>query len=127
MLTSSSHRRPPSKPRPLSRILDQLASNLGIEKKLLETQAMLLWDEVAGTSLSRVSSPMSVRRGKLFVAVKTASWRNQLTFMKGKILHQINQQVGRNVLKDIVFLSDGGRSSLRSSSPENRGPGRYER
>lgn len=102
---SSGHRI--TEPKPIGKILNDLVGDLGIDKKLAETRACLLWDNVVGEKLSSVTSVSSTRRGKLFVRVKTASWRNELLFLKERIIRRLNEKVGQNVVKDIVFLNEG--------------------
>ncbi len=101
---SAARRRFSSTPRPVGSIFDRLFHELGLDTKLAETKARLFWPDIVGRSLSDVSSALRVRRGKLFVAVKTASWRNEFVFLKADIIDRINQRVGRAVIKDILFI-----------------------
>ena len=47
---------------------------------------------------------VSIKRGKLFVRVKTPTWRNELVFLKSEIISKLNRRVGKKVVKDIVFV-----------------------
>ena len=42
--------------------------------------------------------------GVLFIRVKSAVWRSELIFMKYKILHKMEKELGRNVVNDIRFF-----------------------
>ena len=97
-------RRFSSSPRPVGSIFDQVFSALGLDTKLAETKARLLWPDVVGQPLSDVSSAFRVQRGKLFVAVNNPSWRNELVFLKAEIIRKINERLGRSVIKDILFV-----------------------
>ncbi|MCK4591335.1 MAG: DUF721 domain-containing protein [Candidatus Latescibacteria bacterium] len=85
-------------------MLTGLISELGIEKKLAETTVCQIWDEAVGNNLSQVTSVVSIKRGKLFVRVKTPTWRNELVFLKSEIISKLNRRVGKKVVKDIIFV-----------------------
>ena len=97
-------RRFSSNPKPVGTIFDQVFSALGLDTKLAETRARLLWPDVVGRPLSDVSSAFRVERGKLFVAVSNPSWRNELVFLKAEIIRKINRRLGRSAIKDILFV-----------------------
>ena len=46
-----------------------------------------------------------VRNWILFVRPDSVSWHNEIAFLKGKILKEVNQSVRANVIKDIVFTN----------------------
>lgn len=63
------------------------------------------WAKVVGDRIASQSTPLRVRDSILFVKVQNASWRNELVFLKGNIIQELNQSVKANVLKDIVFTN----------------------
>lgn len=63
------------------------------------------WHKVVGDRIASYANPLRVRDSILFVRVENASWRNELVFMKGKIIKELNQSVKANVIKDIVFTN----------------------
>jgi hypothetical protein len=86
--------------------LAELIKEWGIQTKLLEARAVLSWKEVAGESLSRVSEPLAVKRGTLFVSIEGSVWKHQLSFLKRDIIEQLNRRVGGDVIKDIRITTD---------------------
>jgi len=84
--------------------LRELISDLGIEKRLAETRVCQIWKEVVGEGLSRETAVVSIKRGRLFVKVRTPSWRNELTFLRSQIISKLNRRVGKKVVREIVFL-----------------------
>ncbi|HIE04402.1 MAG TPA: DUF721 domain-containing protein [Candidatus Latescibacteria bacterium] len=90
--------------RTLGEFIERWASSLGIERKLSEGMAPSLWNEVVGETIAAHTSVIGIRGGVLVVRVGSASWRNELFFMKPKILEKLNARIGSDVVKDIRFV-----------------------
>jgi predicted nucleic acid-binding Zn ribbon protein len=89
--------------KPISLAIDELISNLGIEKKLQEYDAVLYWESVVGEKIAKTTRAMRILKGVLFVQVKTSVWRNELTLRKKEILNKLNNAIGADVVRDIKF------------------------
>jgi predicted nucleic acid-binding Zn ribbon protein len=92
-------------PEQIGKILTKNFRNLGIEYRLKEESIVLNWSRLVGERIASKAIPLRVRDSILFVSVESASWRNELFFMKGKIIRELNQSVRANVIKDIVFTN----------------------
>jgi hypothetical protein len=99
MLKRSTH------PERIDRVLVRTLKSLKIDRRIKEETLLLNWSQVVGDRISSQTVPLRVRDSILFVRVGNASWRNELVFLKGKIIKQLNQSVKANVLKDIVFTN----------------------
>jgi predicted nucleic acid-binding Zn ribbon protein len=84
-------------------ILDRLATRMGITSRLEKEKAVILWEEVVGKSIARRAAAVSVKGGKLFVAVENSVWLQQLALMKEGIMDKINSRLGKAVVEDIIF------------------------
>ena len=94
-----------SRPEKIDRVLTRTLKRLKIDRRLKEESALLKWGEVVGERIASQTNPLRVRDSILFVRVENASWRNELVFLKGSIIKELNQSVGANVIKDIVFVN----------------------
>ncbi len=87
----------------LRRVIDEL----GIETKILEQRALLLWPvvvaEVVGEVGGQVTRPDTIRRGELRVLVRQDAWRHRLLFERERIRERLNRSVGREVVRSIRF------------------------
>jgi predicted nucleic acid-binding Zn ribbon protein len=92
-------------PEQIGKILTKNFINLGIEHRLKEESIVLNWSRLVGERIASKAIPLRVRDSILFVSVESASWRNELFFMKTKIIRELNQSVKANVIKDIVFTN----------------------
>ena len=86
-------------------MLEALVEELGISEKLLDYRARQVWEQAVGPGLVQYARPLGVRRGRMEVAVPSAVWRQQLTFMKQEIIGKINELVGREVIKELILVN----------------------
>ena len=102
---SRSRTDPPAAPLPLSGLLQALIGELGVEERLAQTRVLLAWEEAAGPLVAAQAQPLRITRGRLELAVPSATWRNQLSFMKHDLLLRLNHVAGEEVIRDLVFLN----------------------
>jgi len=65
----------------------------------------LNWNRVVGDTIASKTSPLRVKDSILFVRVESPSWRNELVFLKPKIIKELNQLLKATVVKEIVFTN----------------------
>ena len=99
------------KPTPIREILEDLTRSRGWKKRMDEERAILSWPEVVGSKIGTNTKPLKVRRGKLFVEVKSSVWMNELMFLKGEIISKLNQRLESQVVRDIVFVAERPREA----------------
>ena len=103
--TSKNEQRPLGPPTLLDGLLEAVITDLGAEQKMAECRARMVWEEAVGPALAQHARPLRVRRGFLEVAVPSAVWRTQLSFMQREIVERINALLGREVVKELRLLN----------------------
>lgn len=93
-----------SQPKPINKVIDRLLRNLGIETKVKENMAIVLWPEIVGERISLESKAQKVIDGVLFVKVESSTWRTELLLHKEKIIKKINKRIGKPVIAEIRFI-----------------------
>lgn len=88
----------------LNEIIDRIIRKHDLEKIVLEGQTVKEWNEVVGKKISEITKPVKVSDGKLFVQVLRNNWRTELILLRPEIKKKINEKIGSDVLKDIVFV-----------------------
>ncbi len=83
-------------------VLDVLREG-NLTSRMLETRAASLWQVVLGPTVNRSTREVYVRDGVMHVMLSSSVVRHELSMMKMQILQRINQAVGSEVVKDIVF------------------------
>jgi hypothetical protein len=76
---------------------------LNLDAKMKGYAAWMVWDKAVGDTIAQQAQPAFMRGGVLFVKCSSSAWMQQLQFMKGKICEQLNQLLGKEVIKDIRF------------------------
>jgi len=88
-------------------LLEAVFTDLGIQKKLKEYQAVLAWEQAAGPDLARHARALGLRRGRLELSVPSGVWRTQLSFSKRELIKRVNDQLGARIVRDLVFVNRG--------------------
>ena len=115
----SSDERSPSPASSLNELLGSLLGDLGVEDNIAECRAQLAWKKAVGPSLARYAHPLRVHKGCLEVAVPSAVWRSQLSFMHNEIIARINKEVGREIVRELKLINRQGatkRSAIQGES-----------
>jgi predicted nucleic acid-binding Zn ribbon protein len=77
-----------------------------------------VWERAVGPEVAKRTSPISLRRGTLLVAVATAPWMQQLSFLRENIRDSVNQAMGHALVRDIRFrLGEVERGNPSSGAP----------
>ncbi|MCL6520662.1 MAG: DUF721 domain-containing protein [Armatimonadetes bacterium] len=90
-------------PYTLADLVGSSLSALGLEQKIREQTAIILWNDLVGEQVAGAAQPEFVRNGILFVVVKNAVWANELGFYKRDIISRINKRLKKSAIRDIVF------------------------
>ncbi len=98
-------------------ILRNVINQEGMERKLDECEALLVWEDVAPTLAAR-TQPVAISRGRLVINVTDSVILHQLTFYKKEYIDKINLMLGRRIVRDITF---------RVGNVERRGQGTESR
>jgi hypothetical protein len=63
------------------------------------------WDLAVGPEIAARTSPETLRRGVLLVRASSATWQNELTFLKRELIDKLNQHLGPNTITDLKIVS----------------------
>jgi len=87
------------------------------EKRLKEGKIWLVWDESVGTQIAGKARPVSFRDGVLTVAVVSAPWMQQLTFLKHGMIEKLNERLGCELVRDIYLKAGTTQPVSRQTEP----------
>lgn len=93
-------------------ILREAIEQSDLEEGLAERRAAAAWPRVVGPVVAGRTSAAGVRRGVLSVRVGSAPLRQELSMNRSRLTAAINAAVGRDVLRDIRFVSESAQTSL---------------
>lgn len=92
-----------SRPDLLRDILDETVDALGLRERLRAFRALLNWEEVVGKTVAAAAQPEALKEGKVFVAVKSSAWIQELRFQQQTILQRLNEYAGAPIFTELIF------------------------
>ena len=84
-------------------IIRKLMKNPKLAKKLDKLNALDAWEEIIGLPLCKYITDQKIHKGILYVKLKSAVVRNELSYKKSEFIRQINQKIGKELITDIIL------------------------
>ncbi|MDQ2733354.1 MAG: DUF721 domain-containing protein, partial [Armatimonadota bacterium] len=104
------HRRSSREMDAVGGVLESVLTGLEMGARTREYLALIMWPDIVGEQVARITAVQSVRNGVLHVDVETAAWAQELQFYKPDMMAKINRYIGSDAVKDVHFRV---RSTLR--------------
>lgn len=87
----------------LADILQKCLRQDGLETPLLQKRVIDSWEKVAGNVIVKYTADKFIKNQTLFVKVLNPALRADLAMMRGRLVKNLNIEVGSNVIVDIKF------------------------
>ncbi len=88
----------------LKEALSEMVSTMKWEGKLHDAKVKLLWSEKMGTTINQYTKEIALSsKGKLFIAITSASLKQELSYEKEKIMEMMNHAFGAEVVKSVII------------------------
>jgi len=87
----------------ISSVLKSYVRENNLERKLNELDLIKSWEEVMGKTVSRYTGNLYIQNSTLFVETTSPVVRNELLMMKEEIRVRLNEIVGEELIKTIIF------------------------
>ena len=87
----------------IAEIIGDFMQQEDIEATVLEHKALNLWGQVVGPGVNRLTTERYVDDGVITVKIASAALRNDLMLSRSHLIAQLNQLVGKPVIKEIIF------------------------
>lgn len=76
-------------------ILKQLIVQYGLEGPMAEHQLREGWADIVGKSIAAHAQPEQIRYHRLYLAVDSPAWMQELSFLKTPLLEKVNEALAR--------------------------------
>jgi predicted nucleic acid-binding Zn ribbon protein len=83
--------------------IKQMLKQYGLEEKLNQVKITSSWEILMGKTIARYTSAIYFKEGTLIVKLSSAALRQELLYAKSKIILKINTEIGKDIVRDIVF------------------------
>lgn len=87
----------------IAQIIGDFMQQEDIELTMLERRALQHWVNVVGPGVNRMTTERFVENGVITVKIASAALRNDLMLSRSGIIAQLNQLVGKDVIREIIF------------------------
>lgn len=87
----------------ISDLIRQFVASNGKDELFRERKVLSIWPSVMGDYIANNTSSVSIKQGVLYVKVLNASLRFELNTSRSLIIKKLNDAVGGEVVKSIVF------------------------
>ena len=87
----------------ISSVLKSYVRENNLERKLNELDLIKSWGEVMGKTVARYTGNLYIQNSTLFVETTSPVVRNELLMMKEEIRVRLNEIVGEELIKTIIF------------------------
>ena len=84
-------------------VIKKLLKNQQLEGRLKELDLLDKCEEILGEKLMKYVNDISIKNRNLTIKVNSAVVRNELAYQKSKIIKKINEQIGDEILKEIIL------------------------
>ncbi|WP_062070510.1 DUF721 domain-containing protein [Demequina sediminicola] len=110
-------------PLAMSDAVTALMRRMGWTEQVEMSSVIGRWREVVGDQIADKCEPLSFDEGVLTVRASSTAWATQLHMMNGDIRHRINEEFGREIVRDLKILGPTARSWKRGPrTVKGRGP-----
>ena len=90
-----------SRPQILSPVIESVIGNLGLKKRYSGWQIVNQWPQIVGDKIAQAAQAQRYEDGILFVKVKDAAWRQELSMQTDSILEAIHKSPHGKFVKQI--------------------------
>ena len=85
-------------------LIPQMLRHAGDSDEAREQAVFAAWLVAVGGPIRKVTAPVRLERKTLIVAVPDATWRTQLTSMRGQALFKLNSLLGAPLVTTIEYI-----------------------
>jgi predicted nucleic acid-binding Zn ribbon protein len=84
--------------------IEKLLQTYKLKSKVQEAQLVSAWESIMGKMIERHTRDLYIKNNKLFVKLDSAVIRQELMYARTTVLEKVNQELGANVITEVVFL-----------------------
>ncbi len=102
--TSSGYEARKSETSTVGEAMHELLNTYRLKAKFDQAQLISSWERLMGEPIARRTDKIYISNNKLYVKLKSASLKQELSMSKSKILAVFLKEFGEVIVEDVVFL-----------------------
>lgn len=84
-------------------VLKSFVSENKLDKGLQQVQVVDVWNNLMGPAIVKYTNSVKLNRNKLYVELSSSVLREELSYGKQKIITLMNEELGEEIIKEIVL------------------------
>lgn len=88
----------------LKEAIEAWIGQLRNRNQFYEGKVVSLWDSIVGPIIAKETDHLYVKNKVLFVRLRSQALRHELEFAKKKLVKNINNAAGKDIINDIAFI-----------------------
>ena len=92
-----------AKPESISTIIARQLETSGLARGIKRASIEHVWSELVGPDIAVHTRVVKVQAGRVFVAVDSPVWRQELLYKKEALIEILNRELGEKIVDDIMF------------------------
>ncbi|NTV39314.1 MAG: DUF721 domain-containing protein [Demequinaceae bacterium] len=110
-------------PRAMSDNVQSLLTRMGWTEHIEVASVTARWREVIGDQIADHCEPVSFDDGALLLRASSSAWATQMQLMSGQVRHRLNEEFGREVVKELRFIGPSDKNWVKGPRRvKGRGP-----
>lgn len=89
----------------LSSVIKQIIQQNKLEYGLHKVEVQEIWARIMGISIAKYTKSVELKGDVLYIELSSPALSEELTYGKETIVRSINEEIGKEVVKKIVFRS----------------------
>jgi predicted nucleic acid-binding Zn ribbon protein len=106
------------RPAAVADLLSAILRGTPAEKRLHEGRIWVVWESAVGSRIASHAAPAAFRDGTLTLAVDSAPWMQQLTYLKKELIAKVNGELGEEMVKDIYMKAGKVATATPAEKPK---------
>jgi predicted nucleic acid-binding Zn ribbon protein len=87
----------------IGQIIADVLRKENLDVALDEHRASALWPQIVGDGINRYTIRRYVKDGVMTVHLSSAALKSELMLIRASIIERINEALGRDIIKEIIF------------------------
>ncbi len=87
----------------ISEVISEYISEMRLSRKLGEARVISSWPVIVGPAIAKQTEKVYIRNGVFYVHLKSPVLRNELSYMKTRIMEVLNEQAGDKIITKVVL------------------------
>jgi predicted nucleic acid-binding Zn ribbon protein len=83
-------------------IIQEWLRSQNLEDKIQEKSVPSYWIEIVGETVAKHAEVERVDKGKMYIKVESATWRNEVMLRREEIRTKVNEHFGAEIVKEVI-------------------------